>query len=68
MNGDAAGEATPATPEPIPGAYEPDTATHRQPGAIGGQFNGADTPPADPESVMNEAVRNEYRRDGGGGE
>jgi hypothetical protein len=68
MNGDVASDTTTSTPEPIPGAYESDTATHRQPGGMGGAFNGADTPAADPASVMDEHLRKEYRRDGGGGE
>ena len=31
-------------PEPIPGQRDPNTLTHRQPGAVGGQFSGGDTP------------------------
>jgi hypothetical protein len=54
-------------PEPIPGAYETDTAMHRQPGAIGGCFNGADTPSVDASVLMDEDVREEHRREGGGG-
>ena len=30
--------------EPIPGERDATTLTHREPGAIGGQFSGADTP------------------------
>jgi hypothetical protein len=52
-------------PEPIPGAYEANTAMKRQPGAIGGAFNGSDTPSPDPATVMDETVRRELRRDGG---
>ena len=31
--------------ELIPGEYDATTLTHREPGAIGGQFSGADLPP-----------------------
>jgi hypothetical protein len=31
--------------EMIPGEYDATTLTHREPGAIGGQFSGADLPP-----------------------
>ncbi|MGE0444060.1 MAG: hypothetical protein AB7P99_02430 [Vicinamibacterales bacterium] len=51
----------------IPGAYEPDTATHREPGAIGGRFNGADARPENAEGLMDDAVLEERRREGGGG-
>lgn len=54
-------------PEPIPGAYESNTATHREPGAIGGRFNGADARPQNTERLMDDAVIEERRREGGGG-
>jgi hypothetical protein len=56
------------TPELIPGAYEPDTATHREPGAIGGRFNGADAPASNEHDLMDDNTLREIRRDGGGGE
>ena len=54
-------------PEPIPGAYERNTATHREPGAIGGRFNGADARPENADGLMDPAVIEERRREGGGG-
>jgi hypothetical protein len=57
----------PSKTEPIPGAYERDTAMPRQPGAIGGRFNGEDTPSTDESAMMDESVRDEHRREGGGG-
>ena len=53
-------------PELIPGAYEPDTVTTRDPGAIGGRFNGADQQSAPAETLADERVRDEWRRIGGG--
>ena len=55
-----------AIPELIPGAYERDTATRRQPGAIGGQFNGADNVGVDSSDTMDERTADEHRREGGG--
>jgi len=57
-----------AIPELIPGAYERDTAAPRQPGAIGGQFNGADNTHVDALQVLDERTADERRREGGGGE
>lgn len=56
------------TPELITGAYEPDTATHRQPGAIGGRFNGEDSAGLDSYQELDERTAEERRREGGGGE
>ena len=53
-------------PEPIPGAYDPTTATHREAGAMGGRFNGADSRPENAEGLMDDAVIEERRREGGG--
>lgn len=36
----------PATPEMIPGERDGTTLTHREPGAVGGQFSGFDLPPS----------------------
>ncbi len=49
----------------IPGARDGSTLTHRQPGAIGGDPYGADTPPA-PADGEDEATRREHELDGGG--
>ena len=54
-------------PEPIPGAYEKDTATSREPGSIGGHFNGEDASLRDPHDLMDEQTIREHRREGGGG-
>jgi hypothetical protein len=48
----------------IPGAREPDTLTHREPGAMGGAFTGADIPPADPP-WLDDRTAIEHRREGG---
>ena len=55
-----------AFPEPIPGAYERDTAAQREPGAIGGRFNGADNTRVDPHRMLDERTAEEHRREGGG--
>jgi hypothetical protein len=54
-------------PEPIPGAYEKDTAMWREPGSIGGLFNGDDALSRDPRDLMDERTLRERRREGGGG-
>lgn len=51
----------------IPGARDPSTLTHRQPGAIGGDPYGADIPPTPPD-WENDATRREHEIEGGGGE
>jgi hypothetical protein len=48
----------------IPGAREADTLTHREPGAIGGQFNGSDIP-ATHTSLLDTADAVEAYREGG---
>ena len=59
---------SPQGPTPIiPGAYEPDTVMPHQPAEIGGKFNGEQTPSADESATMDESVREEHRREGGGG-
>jgi hypothetical protein len=52
--------------ELIPGAREPDTLTRREPGAIGGRFNGADLR-ADAGESLDERTAAEHAREGGGG-
>ena len=54
------------TGERIPGERDPGTLTHRQPGAIGGIFSGADTPPADANHVMDDATIRDRTLEGGG--
>ncbi len=50
----------------IPGAYEPNTVTHRQPGAMGGPpFGSADMPVG--SSTMSPATVAERQKEGGGG-
>lgn len=51
---------------PIPGGYESDTAAHREPGAMGGRFNGEDGVSGDADDLSDESVRREWRRIGGG--
>ena len=46
----------PVQPEPIPGERDRSTLTGRQAGAIGGRPSGGDTPPADANSLMDEAT------------
>jgi hypothetical protein len=54
------------SPELIPGAYERNTAAPRQPGAIGGRFNGADNTGVDLADTMDARTAEEHRREGGG--
>jgi hypothetical protein len=53
--------------DPVPGARDPTTLTHREPGAIGGRPNGADIPPIPPE-WEDDSTRHEHELEGGGGE
>jgi len=53
--------------EPIPGERDASTLTHRQPGAIGGRFSGADAPPVDPRRLMDAATMHDRELEGGGG-
>ena len=52
--------------ELIPGERDASTLTHRQPGAIGGQFAGADIPASAPQTWMDERTALEHAREGGG--
>ena len=52
--------------EPIPGERDATTLTHREPGAMGGQFTGADTPSPDPRAWVDEETAREHAREGGG--
>jgi hypothetical protein len=52
--------------EIIPGERDATTLTHREPGAIGGQFAGGDTPPPDASAWLDEQTASEHAREGGG--
>ena len=54
-------------PDPmIPGERDATTLTHREPGAVGGRFNGADVPPPDAKAWLDEPTAREHAREGGG--
>ena len=51
---------------PIPGGRETNTLTHSEPAAMGGGIAGERTQPA-PESIaLDETLRHELKREGGG--
>src|SRR5512144_260549 len=50
----------------IPGAYERNTLTHRQPGAMGGPAFGSANTPVGPSSLAAETIA-ERQKEGGGG-
>ena len=52
--------------ELIPGERDATTLTHRESGAIGGQFAGADIPAPDPSAWMDARTALEHAREGGG--
>ncbi len=52
--------------DPIPGERDPGNLTHRQPGSVGGQFTGADIPPADHLPWLDEKTVTEHVLEGGG--
>jgi hypothetical protein len=52
--------------ERIPGEREVNTLTHREPGAMAGQFSGADIPAASPPDWLDEDTTLERVREGGG--
>jgi hypothetical protein len=54
------------THEPIPGEHDASTLTHRQPGAMGGAFNGADNGSGNVDVALTDAERREFIREGGG--
>lgn len=73
----ADGPASTTTPSPplpgprrpeerIPGEREVNTLTHREPGAMAGQFSGADIPAASPPDWLDEDTTLERVREGGG--
>jgi hypothetical protein len=51
----------------IPGARDASTLTHREAGAVSGQFAGADIPAGAP-STMDERTARDHAREGGGAE
>ena len=51
---------------PIPGERDPSTLTHREPGAVGGQFAGADIPSPAPAGWLDDRTAREHAREGGG--
>ena len=54
-----------ATHQPIPGERDPDNLTTREPGAVGGQFTGADIPPEDHLPWLDPVTAEEHAREGG---
>ena len=64
LAGGAPGAAAPH--EIIPGERDATTLTHREPGAVGGQFAGADIPPGAPPDWMSAATRRDREHEGGG--
>ena len=57
-------EPVPTARQLIPGAYERNTLTFRQPGAMGGAASGAPAIPGGP-SLMDEATTRERGKEGG---
>jgi len=56
------------THEPIPGERDEQTLTHREPGAIGGAFNGQDNIPAPVDRSIDEQTLRDRVLEGGGAE
>jgi len=54
-----------AANQPIPGERDPHNLTTREPGAVGGQFTGADIPPEDHLPWLDEITADEHAREGG---
>lgn len=52
--------------EPIPGERDPSTLTKREPGAVSGQFSGADIPPAEHLDWLDDDTVHEHELEGGG--
>ena len=52
--------------EPIPGERDETTLTHREVGAIGGAFNGEDNVTSNVDTLLDDQVRRELVREGGG--
>ena len=54
-----------ATHQPIPGERDPDNLTTREPGAVGGQFTGADIPPEEHLPWLDRSTAEEHAHEGG---
>jgi hypothetical protein len=54
-----------AAPPPIPGERDPTTLTTREPGAVGGRFNGADLPSLPEDQTLDDGERADRRLEGG---
>ncbi|HET9192221.1 MAG TPA: hypothetical protein VFO21_05045 [Vicinamibacterales bacterium] len=54
-----------AAHQPIPGERDPHNLTTREPGAVGGQFTGADIPPEDHLPWLDRITAEEHAREGG---
>jgi hypothetical protein len=52
--------------EPIPGERDRDNLTHREPGAVGGQFSGGDVPAPARGEWMDDRTAAEHALEGGG--
>ena len=52
--------------ELIPGERDATTLTHREAGAISGQFSGSDIPAAAPAQWIDDKTAHEHAREGGG--
>jgi len=57
-----------STHEPIPGERDEQTLTHRDPGAIGGAFNGQDNIPGPADGTMDAQTLRDRAGEGGGAE
>jgi hypothetical protein len=63
-----AGTDDTSTHEPIPGERDGETLTHREPGAIGGAFNGVDNIPVPSDGMMDGPTHRDRVLEGGGAE
>jgi hypothetical protein len=57
---------TTGTHEPIPGERDEQTLTHREPGGMGGAFNGQDNMPTPADGLMDESTLRDRMLEGGG--
>jgi hypothetical protein len=53
------------THQPIPGERDPGNLTKREPGAMGGEFDGADIPPDAHLPWLDSVTAEEHAREGG---
>lgn len=54
-----------AAHQPIPGERDPANLTTREPGAVGGQFTGADIPPNEQLPWLDAVTADEHAHEGG---